>query len=260
MILDVRPRENIMPGNSNTLQFYPELRDTGSLTAALSQAFKTIGSSLTVSPSIDLPNGVFSTSYAHIERGVRFSQTFIAAEERLFLPDFWAQGVMMASGGSPDLLDVAAAIDCWISGGDCTLGQIETRFAWVKRHPDATAFEEGRAVEQQWDWICQRAGDLNADLPSFVRLAYGQPRLRELFPFTSLCSLNFSRCTGYPFDTDGMPFIWPGGSGLFRVHVHGKSESDPVGMGNAETAIQMVLEHLPPNTGPARPGTADGQA
>ncbi|WP_329124681.1 DUF6193 family natural product biosynthesis protein [Streptomyces sp. NBC_01353] len=35
-----------------------------------------------------------------------------------------------------------------------------------------------------------------------IRAAYGEPRLRALFPFTSHGTLRFSRCTGSPFSRD----------------------------------------------------------
>lgn len=233
-------------------QFYPEVVTAGTLSGAVNVALREVCS--TLAASAPEPPQPFSVTYARIKRGSRFSQIYVAAKERLFLMDFWRRGVCMANGKSPDLSQVASALDFWISRSETTLSELEQKFPWTQRDKTATAFEEGREVDQQWELIGQRASSLHPDLPKLVARAAQEPRLRQLFPFTSLASLNFSRCTGYPFDTEGLPFIWPAGAAQFRVHLRPDTK---LGCGDADFAIRLAVQNLPAFLGPAGPGTAE---
>ncbi|MCF3962469.1 DUF6193 family natural product biosynthesis protein [Streptomyces fuscigenes] len=91
--------------------------------------------------------------------------------------------------------------------------------------------------------------------PELLDLAYAEPRLRQLFPWTGMSELHFSRCTE-PRWTWDIPYIQPAADGGYWVS--GPSRSQAVGP--AETAAQavaMVVERLPTGCGPAFPGTPD---
>lgn len=99
--------------------------------------------------------------------------------------------------------------------------------------------------------------------------------LNKLFPFTSLYTLCFSRCTGYPYDTDDLPNVTPKQfenfapiKGVKSITVQDrnkletqfvvtKNKSEYLGEGNAAEALKIVKENLPENIQPARKGTAD---
>ncbi|RAG83823.1 hypothetical protein DN069_20450 [Streptacidiphilus pinicola] len=87
-----------------------------------------------------------------------------------------------------------------------------------------------------------------------VEAAYAEPKLKQLYPFTSHWGLHFSTCTGWPF-TWVVPFIDPLRDGRFRVSGPNRrtviDEAD-----TAAEAIDIVVAHLPDNLGPAFAGTA----
>lgn len=209
--------------------FYPDVIACGSLQAALQEALIVAGSELHVSSS----GGFLSTTYARVESGPRFSQVYLAAKERLFLPDFWAHGVDLGTGETPDLALLAVAIDSWVSGSLQTTLEMGERFDWFAARPCARAFETGTEVE--WEWL-RLLDDSHASpaTQALIHRAAREPVLRRLFPYTSMGSLCFSRCTGYPYTRD-IPCI--------RPH------------GDIEASLASLLRDLPPNCGPARRGT-----
>ncbi len=87
-----------------------------------------------------------------------------------------------------------------------------------------------------------------------IEAAMKRPELRQLSPYTSLNRLCFSRTTDYPFTND-CPMIEPQGNGKYRVYMPVTHEV--IGEGTAEQAVEMVINHLPPNCGPAVNGAAD---
>jgi hypothetical protein len=87
-----------------------------------------------------------------------------------------------------------------------------------------------------------------------IKAAMKRPELRQLFPYTSLTRLCFSRTTGYPFTND-CPMIEPQENGKYRVYL--PITQEVIGEGTAEEAVEMTIKHLPLNCGPAVNGTAD---
>jgi hypothetical protein len=82
-----------------------------------------------------------------------------------------------------------------------------------------------------------------------VRAAYAEPRLRQLFPWSGMRELHFSRCIEDPWTWD-VPFIRPQPGGRFRVE--GPSRTEFVGeVHSVEAAVAMVVDRLPPGCGPA---------
>jgi hypothetical protein len=122
----------------------------------------------------------------------------------------------------------------------------------------AEAHERGPAdaVAVKWRLLREKLHD-DIAFPSvrdLVEAAYAEPKLRQLYPFTSHWSLHFTTCTGHPFSWS-VPFIDPLHDGRFRVS--GPHRGTVVGdADNAEEAIALVVSHLPPDIGPAVAGTA----
>jgi hypothetical protein len=79
------------------------------------------------------------------------------------------------------------------------------------------------------------------------------PVLGKLSAFRSLWFLCLNRCTKYPF-SDDYPAIRPGDDGLIEVYVHPWTL---VGSGDATEAVRLLVEHLPPDCGPAIDGDVD---
>jgi len=93
--------------SKTTSDLYPDLLAHGGLANSLQSALREIGSSLTVT---ELDSEFNLAVFAFVELGTRFSQVYIAAQERLFIFDFWARGVMLAQGQTPRLAEMARAI------------------------------------------------------------------------------------------------------------------------------------------------------
>jgi hypothetical protein len=233
--------------SKTTHDLYPDLIALGGLANALQSALREIGSYLTVS---ELDKGINFVVYARVESGSRFSQIYIAAEERLFLFDFWARGVMLARGQTPDLDETARAIDKWVASC-CSTADLAAAFRFVAVEQAATAYERGNEVKERWQSYIRGIGF--PELASFVKAASRRRELRNLFPYTSLNMFCFSRCTGYPFTRD-TPFVRPLKKEQFEVV---SASGVVLGRGNAEEATNLVVANLPSGCGPAVPGTAD---
>ncbi|MGW2490028.1 DUF6193 family natural product biosynthesis protein [Streptomyces sp. NPDC001606] len=91
--------------------------------------------------------------------------------------------------------------------------------------------------------------------PELLEAAYAEPRLRQLFPWTGMGELHFSRCTEWPGTWD-IPYIQPAADG--RYWVSGPSRSQHVGpAATAQQAVAMVVERLPADAGAAFVGTRE---
>jgi hypothetical protein len=188
---------------------YPELDAVGGLGNVLKAEFKKLNSCLQLATASTLD----STPVPHsvIEKGKKFSQISLAAHEPLYLLDFWREGVCLAQGQTTQLANLANALDCWLCH-DVTTAKLASAFAFVTPLAKAAAFEEHREIAYMWARI--QADESRADLRAFVDLALRDVVLSKLFPFTSLSTLCFSRCTGYPYTCD-TPTVTPRGRSLF---------------------------------------------
>jgi hypothetical protein len=232
-----------------TRALYPELIDEGGLAAVLQAALLRIGSAMRV---VELDEGITPVLCVTVRSASRESQVFIAAEERLFLFDFWSRGVMLATGRTSDLENVARAIDRWV-GSNCGTGDMTSAFDFVKAEPSAWSYEQGCEVEERWREYLATIPESIPELNAVVSAASNRPELRRLFPYTSLNRLCFSRCTGYPFTRD-TPVVAPAGPEGYRVY---SSAGKDLGCGSAEQVLDIVIENLPSGCGPAVAGTAE---
>ncbi|MET7685790.1 DUF6193 family natural product biosynthesis protein [Streptomyces sp. NPDC005423] len=110
----------------------------------------------------------------------------------------------------------------------------------------------GRAlVEAGW----QKVRDDGRVRPELLEAVCAEPRLHQLFPWTGMGELHFSRCTGQRWTWD-IPYIQPAADGEYWVS--GPLRSETVGpAATPQQAIAMVVERLPPNCGPAFVGTPE---
>lgn len=230
-------------------ELYPDLIEQGGLANVLQPALREIGSSLSVT---ELDKSVHFVVYARVEAGHRFSQIYIGAQTRMFSIDFWNLGVCLAHGVTPETLEMARAIEKWITTG-CLTCDLVGAFPFVKVQPDAAEYERGEEVEMRWRQYLTNLGERFPELTAFVEAAAEEPKLRQLFPFTSLNNFCFSRCTGYPFTRD-TPRVVPLGRNEYEVF---SSSGDSLGRGPAADAVVLAVAALPPNCGPAVPGTGE---
>jgi hypothetical protein len=93
-----------------------------------------------------------------------------------------------------------------------------------------------------------------------VAAAYGEPQLRQLFPWVGMWELHFSRCTEKDWTWD-VPYIGPAVAGPDHTgpyYVEGPLRTQKVGeAATAQEAVAMVVERLPPNCGSAFNGTSE---
>ncbi|MFJ4962332.1 DUF6193 family natural product biosynthesis protein [Streptomyces sp. NPDC088729] len=96
--------------------------------------------------------------------------------------------------------------------------------------------------------------------PTLSRAAYENPKLCSLFPLISHGSLQFSRCTRYPWSRD-VPSLFRRRDGRFsviRLWETGESGLREVGVADtASEAVALLAATLPEDWGPATEGTAD---
>jgi hypothetical protein len=246
---------------------YPELDKVGGLLNAINIEFEKLNSTLRVSQDNELDK--IPLTYARIENEQKFSQVYIGAEQKIYLPDFWKEGVCLAHGQTKNISDLALVFDFWLCN-DITTKQLAEKFSFVSPSDKALAFDNNNEVEYTWNLILQDRAEIN----DFVKLAIKDNVLNKLFPFTSLYTLCFSRCTGYPYDTDNLPNVTPKlfenfapiqgnrniieqGINLGTQFVVTKNKNEYLGEGNAEEVLKIVKDNLPDNVQPARKGTAD---
>ncbi|WP_234328293.1 DUF6193 family natural product biosynthesis protein [Streptomyces sp. NRRL S-37] len=117
------------------------------------------------------------------------------------------------------------------------------------RNPRTPAGDE--ITEAGWQAV-RRDGRVREEL---IDAACREPRLRQLFPWTGMGELHFSRCTERQWTWD-IPYILPAEGGGYWVS--GPLRTETVGPAvTAETAVAMVLARLPANAGPAFVGTSE---
>lgn len=243
------------PNNSNKLELVVDL---GKL---INRALEERNSVLRVSEVPDLETLPFS--YAVIKNGKKFSQVYIAKNEKLFLPDFWSDSVCLAHGHTSSLSELVDMLEFWLCNTIPTSALVE-RFSSITANEIAFAFDANQEVAYTWNLILQ---DTSLELTDFVRLAIQDEVVRLLFPYTSLYTLCFSRCTGYPYDSEGLPNVTSKRFETF-VNIKGNKPSEAqyvvtingttyLGEGNAEEVLQIVKAHLPKDSIAARKGTAE---
>jgi uncharacterized protein DUF6193 len=262
-------------GNINQSSFYSDLTEAGGLGPAIQTQLNAIGSPLTVKKADPEFSGSLPFDCEVIEEKQRFSQINIAKHQRLFIVDFWDRGVFLAQSSTPMLPKVAEAINAWIAE-ESSCGELQRKFPFVSVESTEEFHEQGAAaeVERKWQALYRsvKSDDSKAELAPLVEKAMKVPALRQLFPFTSVVWLCFSRCTGHPFSGD-CPSVcsssWipdeearptpeqRAALGPIKPYTVADSNRHFLGEGDVAVAIELILQHLPPNCGPAIQGTAD---
>ncbi len=236
-------------------KYYPDIAEAGNLQTGISKSLASNGSHLIATSTTEdfIP-------YAMVEMGNRSSQIYLADGQRLFLFDFWSEGVLFGDGSSDDLSNVTRAIHVWISEKP-SIEEMMKAFNFFSPTEEGKAQEAGTITEFQWQrllalWTTERQSVSGVDLSpkALIEEAMKHAELRQLYPFTSLAKLCFSRTTGFPFTRD-CPSAESIGNNQFRVYAPASREV--IGEGTAEEAVEIIIKHLPENCGPAISGTAD---
>ncbi|MBO9205517.1 hypothetical protein J7I42_34825 [Niastella sp. MAH-29] len=251
-------------------KFYPEIKKAGGLPNALNLEFEKINS--TCRAAIDDSSGRLPVIYARVQSDNKFSQIYIAAEKKLYLSDFWRDGVCLAQANIGNITDLAKTIDYWLKENVSTQ-EFSLKYPFVEPNEKAKAFDNHNEVEYAWNCLL---GDGKSPLAEFIQLASNDEILGKLFPFTSLYTLCFSRCTGFPFDSEELPNITPiayihwvlpkdtveyasvkhyaDTHGKAKIFVVTKNKNQYLGEGTAREALSIARNNLAANTGPAIKG------
>lgn len=233
---------------------YPDLAAAGGLSAALEQRAAELGADLVLVP---LEGGSPVTAgIASSVPGRKPMSVYIGATDRWFSVSGWGQGVELVSGATPDLADVVRAGVAW--GQDLNLRELRDAAPFLHSSDRAEAHERGPAavVELQWRKMREQAAEA-PDFPEFgalVEAAHAEPRLRQLYVYSSHWTLGFSSCTGFPFRNE-VAVVPAHDDRPYRVMKHPYTET--IGeTGTAEDAVALAVSHLSADTGPAVAGTA----
>lgn len=235
---------------------YPDLAAAGSLAAALERVAAELGVDLTVVPGGWGPLVSAGIASSVPERGPL--SVHIGAESRWFGVSGWCQGVELITGATPDVADVVRAGAAW--GRGTSLRELRAELPFLRSSERAEAHERGPAavVELQWRTMREQAAE-EPDFTGFAELveaAHAEPRLRQLYVFSSHWTLGFSSCTGYPFRNEVA--IVPSSKGSpFRLKTHPSSDDVLGEAATAEEAVALAVCHLPADLGPAVTGTAE---
>jgi hypothetical protein len=148
----------------------------------------------------------------------------------------------LLQGYAPDLATSAEAAWLWLSR--TRPGQVAAAWPFLGSVALAEARERGDRREASWLWLYENhcADRVAARLSAFVALAFHEPRLRVLRPYTSHWTLHFSSVPRWPFTGDH-PAVAPGQTpGRYLVRTRdGRThdETDAVG------ALGLVVADLP---------------
>ncbi|MEU7566414.1 DUF6193 family natural product biosynthesis protein [Streptomyces fradiae] len=239
---------------------YPDLAAAGSLAAALELAAAEQGLDLDAVLSNDSdPLRTASVTSTTPDREPCW--IFIGSGSRWFNINGLQQGVQLLSGSTSDLKELARAAAGWRSGA--RLREIQKAATFIKASELTEAHERGptEAVTVQWRLLLEDLRqeahrlDIARQTLALAEMASAEPKLRQLYPFTSHWSLHFTTCTGFPYSWD-VPFVDPLSDGRYRVC--GPSRGTVVGEADtAEHAIALVIGGLSADCGPAVAGTAN---
>lgn len=245
-------------------ELYTDLQAAGSLAAALDRVAAGLGLDVgDIQPTRSNP-----LMFAELGGAPQVHRTALsvtsAALVRSFVINGWSQGAHLVSGGTTDLGELVRAAAIWRSGA--ALADIRRACPWIEVSELACAHERGPADAVTVMWELVRAQMREGDRPFELGIraadaAYAEPRLRQLFPYTSHWVLCFSRCTGSPhtFDVPCIGYVLS--EGRYQVRWPGwVDDLDRLVLGEADTAeeaVALVVANLREECGAAVAGTRD---
>ncbi|MBA4863858.1 hypothetical protein H1V43_21350 [Streptomyces sp. PSKA54] len=233
-------------------EFYPDVVEAGGLAAALEQLAADLRVPLVLVPGQkEVPEsvGIATTAPGRLPLLV-----VPRTDTRGFQLIGRAGDVDIVTGATRELRDVVEAGAAW--GAGTAVPRMRETLPFLRFDPIAEAHERGpaAAVAAQWDLLREKAAGA-PNFPEFgllLEAAYAEPRLRQLFPFTSHWTVAFSSCTGRPY-RDEVAITPQYGGGPYLVLRH--PNTGMLGEAPAvEEAVALALAHLPESVGPAVAG------
>jgi hypothetical protein len=219
-------------------RWYPEVVVVGDTCHAWQAEFDRQGMPLRVRPL----EGVNPHRTATVENGELHADLLLSPWQRRFHLALRIGRFTLLQGYAPDLATAVGAATLWLSGARPE--QVAAGWPFLGSVALAEARERGDQRESSWLWLYENrcAGPVSGRLQAFLAVAFHEPRLRVLRPYTSHWALCFTRTPEWPFTRDH-PTVHPAESpGRYVVRT-------PAGRIYEETdaaaALQHVLAELP---------------
>jgi hypothetical protein len=168
------------------------------------------------------------------------------------------QGLALIGGDTVDLAQVALAAQAWHDGAALAELPKIAPFVRLSGRFEVPDHDPSQMVESEWQHLNKEAAEVNSDWPEYqamIEAASAEPRLRQLYPFTSHWSLRFSTRTRPSLSDD----VW------VCLHAgHGKDYLITMGyMGQnlgetttADEAVSLAVRYLPADLSPVTYGAA----
>jgi hypothetical protein len=176
-----------------------------------------------------------------VSNGERKADLLLSPWERNFSLVLRAGASVLLHGYPPDLATAAGAAWLWLSGARPP--QVASAWPFLGSVALAEARERGDRRESSWLWLYENhcADPVGVRLRAFVVLAFHEPRLRVLLPYTSHWALRFSTTPTWPF-SGVYPTVVPAQTpDRYLVHTADGRVYDET---DAERALQHVLAEL----------------
>ncbi|WP_143667122.1 DUF6193 family natural product biosynthesis protein [Streptomyces sp. ms184] len=215
---------------------YPEIRDAGSLSSAMTEAAGRAGLDLSgVRSQSEFGSGLISTAQVDSSRG-KF-MVWLDESTRTFFVGIQEGRFVWAEGATDDLTDLVAASMAWRGG--MPVGEFAESFPFMTLTRLAEARETGDPVPAQWDWLLN--SEIFEEERPIVEAAHVEYRLRRLFPNLSHGSLRLSTNLGVQGSRE--IHINPLVSGRYRVEDTSVSSSS-LETGSLMEAVAAATEFL----------------
>ncbi|MFF1608088.1 DUF6193 family natural product biosynthesis protein [Amycolatopsis sp. NPDC058278] len=208
---------------------YQDLVDAGGLEAVLRAAC----------PGCDIDlldaRGAFGGLVATVSKGDRAVKVLPLVRERLFRVRHLLRGTHLSRPATTDLTEVTGSAAAWLGGA--TARELAAAWPFADFADIADAYESGDRIELAWQF--RRAYDRH-DLGEFVEAAMREPRLRRMYPFTSMYWMSF-RPTADEYRVPG-PWVRSARDGRFTVVAKDRREEPDVTYDAAEAVRVCVAE------------------
>ncbi|MCM0675230.1 DUF6193 family natural product biosynthesis protein [Micromonospora phytophila] len=219
-------------------RWYPEVVAVGDVRRAWQAEFDRIG--LPLGPCTR--QSVSPHRVATVEHGELRADLLLSPWERKFYLALRAGRSTLLQGHATDLAAAAGAARLWLSGA--RPGQVAAVWPFLGSVALAEARERGDRRESSWLWLYENhcADPVGTRLRSFLAVAFHEPRLRALRPYTSHWTLCFSREPEWPFCRD-LPMVDPAETpDRYVVRTRDGRVHDET---DAARALRLVLAELP---------------